>query len=106
MRLLQGDRDAGERAGDVAAGNAGTSLAGTATAPTAIRAERLIREFGGMTAVDELDLDIRRREIYGFLGPNGAGNPVTGLRRSLPVGATATRRKIRPRDADGNQNVI
>jgi ABC-2 type transport system ATP-binding protein len=77
MRLLQGDRDSGGWAGYVAAGNASTNLAGTAMAPTAIRAERLVREFGGTTAVDELDLDIRRGEIYGFLGPNGAGKSTT-----------------------------
>jgi ABC-2 type transport system ATP-binding protein len=46
-------------------------------APTAIMAERLVRQFDGLTAVDELDLDIARGEIYGFLGPNGAGKSTT-----------------------------
>jgi len=49
------------------------NLNGTPDAPSAIVAERLIRQFDGLTAVDEVDLDIRRGEIYGFLGPNGAG---------------------------------
>jgi ABC-2 type transport system ATP-binding protein len=40
---------------------------------SAIRAERLVRQFDGLTAVDEVDLEIGRGEIYGFLGPNGAG---------------------------------
>ena len=40
---------------------------------TAILAERLVRRFDGLTAVDEVDLHIARGEIYGFLGPNGAG---------------------------------
>jgi ABC-2 type transport system ATP-binding protein len=40
---------------------------------SAIRAEGLVRRFGGLTAVDGVDLDIPRGEIYGFLGPNGAG---------------------------------
>jgi ABC-2 type transport system ATP-binding protein len=44
---------------------------------TAILAERLVRTFDGLTAVDELDLDIGRGEIYGFLGPNGAGKSTT-----------------------------
>ncbi len=39
----------------------------------AILAERLVRRFDGITAVDEVDLRIPRGEIYGFLGPNGAG---------------------------------
>jgi ABC-2 type transport system ATP-binding protein len=43
----------------------------------AIRAERLVRDFGGVVAVDEVDLDIQRGEIYGFLGPNGAGKSTT-----------------------------
>jgi ABC-2 type transport system ATP-binding protein len=49
----------------------------TPHATTAIRAERLVRQFDGITAVDELDLDIARGEIYGFLGPNGAGKSTT-----------------------------
>ena len=39
----------------------------------AIRTEALVRQFGGITAVDEVDLEVHRGEIYGFLGPNGAG---------------------------------
>ena len=46
-------------------------------APTAIVAERLVRDFDGRPAVDEVDLRIRRGEIYGFLGPNGAGKSTT-----------------------------
>jgi ABC-type multidrug transport system ATPase subunit len=38
----------------------------------AIRTEGLVREFDGITAVDNVDLDIHPGEIYGFLGPNGA----------------------------------
>ncbi|MGH9261312.1 MAG: ATP-binding cassette domain-containing protein, partial [Acidimicrobiales bacterium] len=36
-----------------------------------------MRQFDGLTAVDEVDLDIPRGEIYGFLGPNGAGKSTT-----------------------------
>ena len=45
--------------------------------PAAIVAERLVRKFDGVTAVDEVDLEIGRGEIYGFLGPNGAGKSTT-----------------------------
>ena len=41
------------------------------TAP--IVAERLVRRFGEVTAVDGIDLEVRAGEIFGFLGPNGAG---------------------------------
>ena len=30
-------------------------------------------DFGGLTAVNDLDLDIYKGEIYGLIGPNGAG---------------------------------
>jgi ABC-2 type transport system ATP-binding protein len=53
------------------------NLTTTSIAPTAIAAERLVRRFDGLTAVDEVDLDIARGEIYGFLGPNGAGKSTT-----------------------------
>jgi ABC-2 type transport system ATP-binding protein len=40
---------------------------------SAITVDGLVRHFDGLTAVDQVDLDVRRGEIYGFLGPNGAG---------------------------------
>jgi ABC-2 type transport system ATP-binding protein len=39
----------------------------------AISTVGLRRRFGSTTALDGLDLAVRRGEIYGFLGPNGAG---------------------------------
>jgi ABC-2 type transport system ATP-binding protein len=38
-----------------------------------IRARGLTKQFGQLTAVDHLDLDVPRSIIYGFLGPNGSG---------------------------------
>lgn len=38
-----------------------------------IRAEKLSRHFGDVTAVQDLDLNVTRGSIYGFLGPNGSG---------------------------------
>lgn len=43
----------------------------------AIIARGLTRQFGRLTAVDRVDLDIPRAEIYGFLGPNGSGKSTT-----------------------------
>ncbi len=38
-----------------------------------VRARGLRKEFGDFTAVDGIDVDVRRGEAFGFLGPNGAG---------------------------------
>lgn len=39
----------------------------------AIRVRNMSRTFGDKLAVDQLDLDIPKGTIYGFLGPNGCG---------------------------------
>ena len=39
--------------------------------------EGLRKSFGDKTAIDGLDLCIRRGELFGFLGPNGAGKTTT-----------------------------
>ena len=75
-----------------------------------IRARGLTKRFGPLTAVDHLDLDVRRAEVYGFLGPNGCGKSTTirmlcgllsategsvqVLGHELPAGAEAVKRRI------------
>lgn len=39
----------------------------------AIQARGLTKQFGPVTAVNQLDLNVPRSIIYGFLGPNGSG---------------------------------
>jgi hypothetical protein len=51
----------------------------------AIRTVGLTKTYGPVIALDGLDLEIAPGEVVGYLGPNGAGNPVTELRRSLPA---------------------
>jgi ABC-2 type transport system ATP-binding protein len=43
----------------------------------AIRTRGLTRRFGALVAVDGVDLEIPRAQIYGFLGPNGSGKSTT-----------------------------
>lgn len=38
-----------------------------------IEARGLTRRFGDLTAVDGLNLEVHRGEVFGFLGPNGSG---------------------------------
>jgi ABC-2 type transport system ATP-binding protein len=42
-----------------------------------IRAEGLRKEYGLTVAVEDLNLAVRRGEVFGFLGPNGAGKTTT-----------------------------
>lgn len=44
---------------------------------SAIQLKALTKRFGSFTAVDAVDLDVRRGEIFGFLGPNGSGKTTT-----------------------------
>ena len=42
-----------------------------------LRTRGLVKRFGALTAVDQLDLEVRRGEVVGLLGPNGAGKSTT-----------------------------
>jgi branched-chain amino acid transport system ATP-binding protein len=49
-----------------------------------LKTEKATIRFGGLVAVNELDMNVRRGEIYGLIGPNGAGkttifNLLTGV---------------------------
>ncbi|HEX9268358.1 MAG TPA: ABC transporter ATP-binding protein, partial [Candidatus Limnocylindria bacterium] len=38
---------------------------------TVIRTHGLTKRFGALVAVEDLDLEVREGEVFGFLGPNG-----------------------------------
>jgi ABC-2 type transport system ATP-binding protein len=44
---------------------------------TVIHAENLTRKFGDLVAVDHLNLDVAEGEIFGLVGPDGAGKTTT-----------------------------
>jgi ABC-2 type transport system ATP-binding protein len=75
----------------------------------AIKAQKLTKQFGDFTAVDGIDFDVRRGEIFGFLGPNGSGKtttirmmlgllqPTEGLVEVLGMRVSEETEKLRPR---------
>jgi ABC-2 type transport system ATP-binding protein len=58
-----------------------------------ITADKLTKRFGDFTAVDAISFEVKRGEIFGFLGANGAGK-TTAMRMfcglSLPTSGKAT----------------
>jgi ABC-2 type transport system ATP-binding protein len=52
-----------------------------APAPTSgevvLQTEKLTKRFGSRTAVNGLDMEVRRGDVFGLLGPNGAGKSTT-----------------------------
>jgi len=58
------------------------------TEQQAIAIRGLTKRFNGLTAVDNVDLDVGRGEFFGLLGPNGAGK--TTLIRMLVGLSTPT----------------
>jgi ABC-2 type transport system ATP-binding protein len=75
----------------------------------AITARDLTKRFGDFTAVAGIDFEVRRGEIFGFLGPNGSGKtttirmmlgllqPTAGTVEVLGVPVAKQPEKIRPR---------
>jgi len=42
-----------------------------------VRTEHLTKHYGKLVAVDDLNLEVHRGEVFGFLGPNGSGKSTT-----------------------------
>ena len=54
------------------------------TAEPVLICDRIVRRFGGVVALKEVSVEIRRGEIFGLVGPNGSGkttlvNAITGF---------------------------
>ena len=49
------------------------AVPGFALPPVVLEARAITKRFGGLTAVDRVDLSIRQGTIQGVIGPNGAG---------------------------------
>ncbi len=47
------------------------------TSPCIIKTEGLTKTFGTLVAVNDLDLEVMRGDVFGFLGQNGSGKTTT-----------------------------
>ena len=54
-----------------------TTLTQPKAAPPIIRAEGLVKRYGGLIAVSNISFEVRPGEFFGMLGPNGAGKSTT-----------------------------
>jgi len=79
-------------------------------ADIAIEAKGLTMRFGEFTAVDHVDFQIERGEIFGFLGSNGCGKSttmkmLTGLLPASEGEARLFGREVDPKDIQARQRV-
>ena len=56
----------------------------TTTTEPILELKQVTKQFGGLTAIDQLELKIEKGQIYSLIGPNGAGkstvfNVITGI---------------------------
>ena len=42
-----------------------------------LRIEHLVKRFGGLVAVDDLELNVHKGKINALIGPNGSGKTTT-----------------------------
>lgn len=59
-------------------------MADNVTRETVLKTDHLCIQFGGLKAVNDVNLEIKKGELYGLIGPNGAGkttvfNILTGV---------------------------
>ncbi len=76
----------------------------------AIETSDLTKCFGSLTAVNKLNLKVKKNTIHGFLGPNGAGKTTTikilvGLLRPDSGSVKVLGQEVRVDDADSRLNI-
>ncbi|MEQ1947867.1 MAG: ABC transporter ATP-binding protein [Bryobacteraceae bacterium] len=71
-----------------------------------IQAENLTRKFGALTAVDHLNLEVAPGEIFGLVGPDGAGKTTTMRLLCGLMNATEGRAIVAGHDVSQNVDAV
>ena len=71
-----------------------------------LKTEDLTKKYGNKTVVDDLNLEIRRGEIFGLLGPNGAGKSTTMNMICSIVRPTAGKVKLFGKELQANKKEV
>lgn len=76
------------------------------TSAVLLQLEKARKQFGGVTAVNDVSFDVKAREIVALIGPNGAGksttfNLITGVLTATNGAISVLGRKVRERAAAG-----
>jgi len=73
---------------------------------TVIRSSGLTKSFGATVAVDHLDLDVTRGELFGLVGPDGAGKTTTMRLLTGIMRSTSGQAWVVGRSVDGEEESI
>ena len=65
------------------------------------RVEKLVKRFGGLTAVNDVTFEVEKGEIFGLIGPNGSGKTTTFNMISGVYPPTSGRVVYRDREIQG-----
>ncbi len=66
-----------------------------------LRANKISKNFGGLKAVNEVSLDLRKGEIHAVIGPNGAGKSTLANLLSGDLPATSGHVTLNGQDISG-----
>lgn len=67
-----------------------------------VEADKLLKKYGELTAVNGVSFSVNEREIFGFLGPNGAGKSTTILMLNTLLRPTGGRGSVCGHDIERN----
>jgi len=84
LNLQRPSSDSHAPAGDLRFPDAVATAAGAGAPPEILKASHVLMQFGGLKALNDVDLVVRRGSIHGLIGPNGSGkstmmNVLTGI---------------------------